>query len=112
MKKKANGTNDFWKNILKEIKDIHNNLNPLFFKDTTNIEFLEVLKLCREEAKNCEENEKRKFIKEKGKSFFCNLEGKILSNLYHHYENKAFVILTNYLYKTYNKLPHSLNLMV
>jgi len=47
-------------------------------------------------------------IKEKDKSHFCNLEGKILSNLYHHYENKALVILTNYLYKTYNKLPHSL----
>ena len=30
--KKAKGTNDFEKNILKEIKDIHNNLNPLFLK--------------------------------------------------------------------------------
>jgi hypothetical protein len=36
----------------------------------TNIEFLDVLKLCREEAKNSEENEKKKIIKEKGKSIF------------------------------------------
>jgi hypothetical protein len=65
--KKEKGNNDFENNILKEIKEIHNYLNPLFL---TNIEFLDVLKLCREEAKNSEENEKKKIIKEKGKSIF------------------------------------------
>jgi hypothetical protein len=45
----------------------------------TNIEFLDVLKLCREEAKNSEEKEKKKkLLKKRAKVFFCNLEGKIL----------------------------------
>ena len=109
---KMKGINEFENKILKEIKEIHNNLNPLQLNHIKNPEFIEILKKCRNEAKISEEIEYKKFMKEKGKNLFCNLEGKILSNLYHHYENKALVILTNYLYKTYNKLPHSLNLMV
>ena len=37
--KKAKGTNNFEKNIPKEIKDIHNNLNPLFLRHIKTLNF-------------------------------------------------------------------------
>jgi len=103
---KPKGKNEFEKGILKEIKEIHNNLNPQYLENT-NKEFLKILLLCRDEAKKSEQKEKNK-IKNNNDILPDNLEGKILCNLYHYYENKALMILTEYLYKTYKKYPHSL----
>jgi hypothetical protein len=107
-KNKAKGNNYFEVDLLKEIKEIHNNLNPLFLKDVKDNEFLEVLKQCREEAKRSEQIETNKQIKANKNNIFCNLEGKILCNLYHYYENKALITLTDYIYKKFDKLPHSI----
>ena len=98
--------NNFEKEILKEIKEIHNNLNPQYLENI-NKEFLKVLLLCREEAKKSKNIEKVKFLKN-DKKIIYNLEGRILCNLYHYYENKALIILTKYLFKQYKKYPHSL----
>ena len=102
--------NNFEKEILKEIKSIHNNLNPQYLEDIKGINgshFLKVLLLCREQAKKSENVEKIKFLKN-NKKIIDNLEGKILCNLYHYYENKALIVLTKYLFKQYKKYPHSL----
>jgi len=67
---KMKGINEFENKILKEIKEIHDNLNPLHLTHIKNTEFIEILKLCRTEAKISEQIEYKKFVKDKGKSIF------------------------------------------